>query len=94
MNRNDPPMTIKNERMPDCFARLETVFPKTKDGLRNTPEACMACRHKTECLRVAIQGRDGFKVREEQIDRAYNSGMIGFFERWSKKKAISRQKKS
>ena len=87
-------MTQKKKSTPACFARLETVFPMGKDGLRNTPEACLACRQKTECLRMAIQGRDGLKVREEQIDRAYNSGRIGFFERWSKKKTIHRKKKS
>ena len=87
-------MAQKKKRPPDCFAQLETVFPMGKNGLRNTPETCLTCPHKTECLRMAIQGRDGFKVREEQIDRAYNSGMIGFFERWSKKKAIDRQKKN
>jgi hypothetical protein len=43
---------------------------------------------------MAIQEGGGLKVREEQIDRAYSSGMIGFFERWSRKKAINRQKKS
>lgn len=86
-------MAEKENGLPDCFAQLETVFPMGKEGLRNTPETCLACPHKTECLRMAIQGRDGFKVREEQIDRAYNSGMIGFLERWSKKKAIDRQKK-
>ena len=87
-------MAEKKKRLPYCFAQLETVFPMGEDGLRNTPEACLACPHKTECLRMAIQSRDGLKVREEQIDRAYNSGMIGFLERWSKKKAIDRQKKN
>ena len=87
-------MAEKKKRLPDCFAQLETVFPMGEDGLRNTPETCLACPHKTECLRTAIQGTDGLKVREEQIDRAYNSGMIGFLERWSRKKAIDRQKKS
>jgi hypothetical protein len=87
-------MTQKENKPPDCFANLETVFPMGKDGLRNTPQKCLACRHKTECLRAAIQSRDGLKVREEQLDRAYGSGMIGFFTRWSKKKAIERLKKS
>ena len=87
-------MTQNNRRPPDCFAQLETVFPMGKDGLRNTPGTCLACLHKTECLRMAIQGRDGLKVQEEQIDRAYNSGMIGFLERWSRKKAINNRKKS
>ena len=87
-------MTHKENKPPDCFANLEIVFPMGKDGLRNTPQKCLACRHKTACLRSAVQGRDGLKVREEQIDRAYGSGMIGFFERWSKKKTIERLKKS
>jgi len=87
-------MAQKKNRLPDCFAQLDTVFPMGEDGLRITPETCLICRHKTECLRMAIQGRGGLKVREEQIDRAYNSGMIGFLERWSKKKAIDRQKKT
>ena len=86
------PMNPKNIPKPDCMGCLETVFPLGRDGLRNTPENCLACCHKTECLRMAIQGRDGLKVREEQIDRAYKSGMIGFLERWSKKKAIARKK--
>jgi len=88
------PMAQKKNRKPDCFACLETVFPMAEGGLRNTPEKCLACHHKTECLRAAMQGRDGLKIREEQIDRAYSSGMIGFLERWSKKKIIERQKKS
>ncbi|MEE4600825.1 MAG: hypothetical protein V2J65_06060 [Desulfobacteraceae bacterium] len=87
-------MSQKKRRTPDCFANLETVFPMGKDGLRHTPDVCLACHHKTECLRMAIQEGGGLKVREEQIDRAYSSGMIGFFERWSRKKAINRQKKS
>ena len=82
-----------NKKTPKCYAELGTVFPMGKDGLRHTPDTCLACLVKTECLRAAIQGRDGLKVREEHIDRAYKSGMIGFIERWSKKKAISRKKK-
>ena len=82
------------KKTPECFAKLDTVFPMGNDGLRHTPDTCLACPHKTECLRAAIQGRDGLQVREEHVDRAYESGMINFLERWSKKKAISRQKKS
>ncbi len=87
-------MTQQKDKPPQCFARLETVFPMGKDGLRNSPETCLACPDKTECLRAALKGRDGLSVREEHIDRAYESGMIGFFQRWSKRKAIQRLKKS
>jgi hypothetical protein len=84
----------KKKELPECFAELETVFPMGEDGLRHTPESCLACLHKTECLRAAVQGRDGLKIQEERIDRAYRSGRISFFERWSKKKKINHQKKS
>jgi len=32
-------------------------------------------------------------AREEVVDRAYNSGTIGFLERWSKKKILKRRKR-
>jgi hypothetical protein len=35
-----------------------------------------------------MKGREGLKVKEEALDRAYAAGMVGFFERWSKKKAF------
>jgi len=86
-------MNRDTKKYPECFANLEKAFPMGKDGLRHAPEDCYACRHKTECLRTAIQGKEGLKVKEERIDRAYNSGRIGFVERWSKKKDIHRRKK-
>lgn len=76
------------QKYPKCFGELETVFPKTNTGLRNTPEACLECLHKTACLRAAMKGADGMKVREEIVDRAYDSGMMSFLERWSKKKEL------
>ena len=79
------------QQYPVCFGRLDIVFPKGTDGLRNTPEGCMGCFHKVACLRSAIAGPEGLKVQEEKIDRAYTSGMITFFERWSKKKDFKRK---
>ena len=81
------------KKYPKCFGELETVFPKTKDGLRNTPEACLECLHKTACLRLAMQSARGMKVREEILHRAYDSGMMSFLERWSKKKELKRKLK-
>jgi hypothetical protein len=83
----------KNEKYPVCFGDLETVFPKGKEGLRNTPEACLSCLHKTACLQSAMEKTGGLKVREEIVDRAYESGMMGFVERWSKKKELQRKLK-
>ena len=86
-------MNDKDERYPYCFGELETVFPKSKDGLRNTPENCLACSHKTECLKSAMEDSGGLKVREELVDRAYESGIMSFLERWSQKKTIRRRLK-
>ena len=84
-------MIKTEEKYPDCFGDLETVFPKAEDGLRNTPGTCLPCPHKTPCLRTAVSGPQGHKVRNEMIDRAYDAGRITFWERWSKKKEVDRK---
>ena len=38
-----------------------------------------------------MDGADGLHVKEERTDRAYESGIIGFFERWSTKKELNRK---
>jgi hypothetical protein len=86
-------MKQKNDNYPECFGNLKIVFPMGNDGLRHTPAECLPCQHKTLCLRAAIQGKAGLKVKEEHLERAYHSGMVGFFERWSQKKDIHRRKK-
>ena len=78
---------------PYCFGKLETVFPKGEDGLRHTPESCLVCIYKTECLRSAMQQADGIKVREEKLQRADEAGLLSFFERWSRKKALHHRKR-
>ncbi len=78
---------------PVCFGNLEIVFPEADEGLRASPETCMACQLKTECLRTAMQGKSGISVREAAVDRAYTSGSMGFIERWSRKKELSHRLK-
>ena len=80
------------EKRPPCYGNLDTVFPMGPEGLRGSPPVCMACPHKTECLRRALKGEQGIIVTEEKLDRNYASGTMGFFERWSRKKAIHRRK--
>ena len=72
---------------------MESVFPEGDDGLRHSPDACMQCPVKTACLRTAMQGRQGLDVREVSVDRAYSSGMMGFLERWSRKKELDTRRK-
>ena len=83
-------MTHHKTKRPECFGKLDTVFPLGEDGLRHSPETCLECSHKTDCLRTGLKGEAGLKVHQEHVDRSYDSGMIGFMERWSKKKTISR----
>ena len=85
-------MTDKKE-YPYCFGKLETVFPMGEHGLRCTPESCLLCYCKTECLRSAMEKSSGLKVKEENVDRAYAAGMIGFLERWSQKKELDRKRR-
>ncbi len=82
----------KNKQYPRCYALLEEVFPMEKDGLRHVSERCMVCVYKIECLRTAMEKPDGLNVKEEVVDRAYSSGVMGFLERWSKKKDIHRRR--
>ncbi len=84
---------IENDHsIPSCYGKLENVFPMQADGLRRTPEPCLPCPHKTMCLKTAVAGRDGLKLAEEKVDRAYTAGNMGFWQRWHKKKTIARQK--
>lgn len=80
-------------KQPYCFGKLEEVFPKGDDGLRHTPESCLVCIYKTKCLRSAMEGVEGLTVKEEKVDRAYEAGMIGFLDRWSRKKTLSLKRK-
>jgi len=85
-------MSVNQDKFPPCFGDLDHVFPMGEEGLRQTPASCMPCDCKTPCLRKAMANKGGITVREEMVDRAYASGMVGFFERWSRKKALNAQK--
>lgn len=81
-----------SQERPECFGVLDLVFPLGEDGLRQTPEVCLACDHKTACLKTAIDGGGGLAVESEKLDRAYRAGRISFFERWARKKSIHRRR--
>lgn len=87
-------MRKKEEPYPHCYGKIENVFPISDDGLRASPEHCRACLYKTECLKSAMQTSDGINVKQEALERAHKSGMIGFWSRWSRKKMLERSKRS
>ena len=73
---------------PECFGRIERVFPLGEDGLRHSPPGCLACACKTACLRRALAGEGGLQVREERLRRAWESGTMPFWERWARQKTL------
>ncbi|WP_299980961.1 hypothetical protein [Desulfobacula sp.] len=84
-------MKKENEKR-ECFGVLEKVFPMTDKGLRQTPDECFYhCSVKTKCLQQAMASKEGVKVEEEIIERGTQSGVINFFERWSRKKQVHRK---
>ena len=85
-------MTVNQKKFPPCYGNLEQVFPMGPEGLRQSPESCMPCCYKTECLRKAMAAKGGVAVREEMVDRAYESGALSFLERWSRKKILHTKK--
>lgn len=84
---------METEETPPCFGDFEKVFPMGADGLRESPEVCLACEKKTECLRLALRGREGIRTAEEKLDHAYVSGHVGFLGRWARKKALVLKKR-
>jgi len=40
-----------------------------------------------------MQSQAGIGVREAAVDRAYESGSLGFLERWAKRKALQQRRK-
>ena len=75
----------------DCFGQLEKVFPVGEEGLRMSPPECMKCPHATPCLQAAMARPEGLKLQEERVDQAYERGLIGKIERWSRKKLIRQE---
>lgn len=87
-------MTTSDKDKPSCFGKLDQVFPKTENGLRESPERCMhGCNLKTQCLKTAMtKDPNSQEVREEKVDNAYEAGHMTFLERWSKKKFLKKRK--
>jgi hypothetical protein len=81
----------KQKNTLQCFGHLEKVFPMGDDGFRLSPPECMKCPMATPCLQAAMRGHEGLKLEEQRIDRAYQSGLMGLVERWSKKKLVRKK---
>lgn len=78
------------DNRPACFGDLDQVFPMGDKGLRRCPSHCLACAHKTPCLKIALEGENRLLLADEKVDRSYHSGNITFLQRWSRKKTLHR----
>jgi hypothetical protein len=81
-------MVDDNADGPECFGQLETVFPVGGEGIRTTPPECMQCSLVKSCIQAAMRSTEGLRLEEERVDRAYEYGLIGRLECWSRKKLI------
>jgi len=84
-------MTDSEKTLLECFGRLDIVFPVDEEGFRTSPPECMRCSHAKACLQAALATAEGLRLKEEKVDQAYNYGLIGKLERWSKKKLIRQE---
>lgn len=73
-----------------CFGVLEIVFPAGEGGMREVPPACTGCGRKVACMKAALASEEGIRFREERIECSERSGAMGWLERWSRKKELSR----
>ncbi|MEW5734849.1 MAG: hypothetical protein AB1921_08335 [Thermodesulfobacteriota bacterium] len=78
-----------SEQRPSCFGDLARVFPMGTDGLRQSPEECLACALKTSCL-AAAAAEERARLGRERLDREVAAGETGFLARWSRKKHLHR----
>ena len=81
-------MLDDNADQPECFGQLNIVFPMGEEGIRTTPPECMKCSLVKSCIQGAMRSAEGLRLEEERVDRAYEYGLIGRLDCWSKKKLI------
>lgn len=80
---------------PDCFGDLETVFPLGENELRQSPESCLTCPHKTDCLRRALGTEAGAAVERGGAAGANpSSRLFKGLRRWSHLKAARDRNRS
>jgi hypothetical protein len=84
-------MTDTEKNLLECFGKLDIVFPLDEEGFRTSPPECMRCPHVKACIQAAMASVEGLRLKEEKVDQAYDHGLIGKLERWSKKKLIQQE---
>jgi hypothetical protein len=78
----------------DCFGKLNQVFPKGSEGLREVTSTCFGCSELKACLESALCTRQGLAVRLEALDRSGPVGIVARVKHWSERKELVRRIKA
>ncbi len=73
-----------------CFGILDEVFPVGKEGLREVPRDCFECEERLPCLKKALDTKEGYKMRSDNLEKMPPEGILGRIKRWSQKKELNR----
>ena len=73
-----------------CYGILDEVFPVGEEGLRVVPPDCFECPDRLPCLKTAINTREGFEMRSDNLRKFPSRGILDRLKRWSQKKELSR----
>ena len=73
-----------------CFGILDEVFPVGKEGLREVPRDCFECEERLPCLKKALDTKEGYKMRSDNLEKMPPEGILGRVKRWSQKKELNR----
>jgi hypothetical protein len=78
---------------PDCYGRLEKVFPVGEEGLRQVPPGCLECQLRVDCMKKALGGLEGLEFQAERVEGSAEPGIIKRAKLWSLRKEIERKKR-
>ena len=71
----------------DCFGNLNAVFPEKSNGFREVPADCMSCIRKVQCLKKALETKEGILMRLDKKP-VQEKGLKSYIKRWSERKSL------
>lgn len=74
----------------ECYGILDNVFPFGKEGLRQVPPECFECHDRLPCLKAAIDTKEGYGMRSDNLQKVPSKSLLDKVKRWSQKKELSR----
>ena len=74
----------------ECYGILDEVFPYGEEGLRVVPPDCLKCPDRLQCLKTAINTKEGCEMRSDNLRKIPARGFLDRVRRWSQKKELNR----